>query len=332
MRNYLQIFNDTLGPMGFDIVEGYDAAKRPYGGDDHGWPLELPECKFTEKTLVVIHFPDFVTIDEDGFCLELDKIEKFYGKNSHRVLITHWTHDLEKFHNGSLNFIKFSNHNVETSVQLRERFDEWKHILDQPRPYAWQCLNGRICAHRRIAVDILKDFENGWVSLGMDIPLPQHPYDCYPGTENHPGTENDDNFIMLDYVYGSTAVNIVTETQFYQPTGIVTEKTFHALIAEQIPIIIGYKGIVEHCRQMGFDMFDDLVDHSYDTIPGPERIHAAIELNRDLIQGKIDLAPYKQRLQRNREYVLWGLIDKMQADFVADARKLADKLLPRYAP
>jgi hypothetical protein len=112
----------------------------------------------------------------------------------------------------------------------------------------------------------------------------------------------------------------------------VTEKTFHALIAEQIPIIIGYKGIVEHCRQMGFDMFDDLVDHSYDTIPGPERIHAAIELNRDLIQGKIDLAPYKQRLQRNREYVLWGLIDKMQADFVADARKLADKLLPRYAP
>jgi hypothetical protein len=181
-------------------------------------------------------------------------------------------------------------------------------------------------------VDILKDFDNGWMSLGMDVPLPKHPYDGYPGTENHPGTENDDNFIMLDYVYGSTAVNIVTETQFYQLTGIVTEKTFHALMAEQIPIIIGYKGIVEHCRQMGFDMFDDLVDHSYDTVPGPERIHAAIELNRDLIQGKIDLAPYKQRLQRNREYVLWGLIDKMQADFVADARKLADKLLPRYAP
>jgi len=83
---------------------------------------------------------------------------------------------------------------------------------------------------------------------------------------------------------------------------------------------------------MGFDMFDDLVDNSYDTVDGANRITAAIERNRYLIQGKIDLAPYKQRLQRNREYVLWGLIDKMQADFVADARKLADKLLPRYTP
>jgi hypothetical protein len=61
-----------------------------------------------------------------------------------------------------------------------------------------------------------------------------------------------------------------------------------------------------------------------------ERISAAIELNRDLIAGKIDLAPYKQRLRRNREYVLWELIDKMQLDFIADARQLAKKTLPAH--
>jgi hypothetical protein len=79
---------------------------------------------------------------------------------------------------------------------------------------------------------------------------------------------------------------------------------------------------------MGIDMFDDLVNNSYDTIDGVERIQAAIELNQDLIAGRIDLAPYKARLQRNREYVLWSLVDKMHLDFIADARQLAKKILP----
>ena len=323
--NFGHFFNETLGPMGFDIVSALGAVQRPYG-DEAGWPLALPKTEFTEKTLVIVHFPDFITLRADGSCVELEQVEKFYGTNANQVLVTYWTHDLDKFYNGPLNLIRFSNHNLGTSIELRDRFDEWKHILDQPRTYAWQCLNGRICAHRQIAANLLKSFDNGWLSLGMEIPLPTHPYNGYPGCEN------DDNFIALDYIYGSTAVNIVTETQFFQHTGIVTEKTFHAWMAEQIPIVIGHKGIVEHCRQMGFDMFDDLVDNSYDTVDGANRITAAIERNQYLIQGKIDLAPYKQRLQSNREYVLWGLIDKMQADFVADARKLADKLLPRYTP
>lgn len=324
--NFAHFFNQTLGPMGFDIVNGLGSVKRPYGGDELGWPLELPSCEFTEKTLVIIHFPDFATIDHTGRCVELNQIEKFYGENANRVLITHWTHDLERYHQGRLNFIRFSSHNLETSLQLRDRFDEWKHILDQPRPYAWQCLNGRICPHRRLAVEQMKKFTNGWLSLGMEIPLPQHPYNGYPGCEN------DDNFIALSYIYGTTAVNIVTETQFYQPTGIVTEKTFHAWMAEQVPIIIGHPGIVEHCRQMGFDMFDDLVDNSYDLVVGSNRLAAAIERNQDLIQGNIDLAPYKQRLRRNREWALWGIVDKMQADFISQARVLADRLLPGYAP
>lgn len=323
--NFAQFFNETLGPMGFDIVSAVGAVQRPYG-NEAGWPLELPHTEFTEKTLVIVHFPDFITLRDDGTCVELEQVEKFYGDNAHRVLITYWTHDLDKYYHGPMNLIRFSNHNLGTSIELRDRFDEWKHILDQPRPYAWQCLNGRICAHRQQTVDLLKNFSNGWLSLGMDIPLPHHPYNGYPGCEN------DDNFIALDYIYGSTAVNIVTETQFFPLTGIVTEKTFHAWMAEQVPIIIGHRGIVEHCRQMGFDMFDDLVDNSYDTIDGPDRIRAAIELNQDLIQGKIDLLPYKYRLQRNREHVLWGLPDRMEREFVIQARALADRLLPAYSP
>ena len=319
--NFLQFFNETMSSVGFDNAHAPYTVKRPYSPET-GWPLELNKIQFNEKTLGQIHFPDFITLRSDGSCVELEQIEKFYGANANQMLVTHWTHDLDRFYTGPINLIRFSNHNLDTIVSLRNRFDEWKHILDQPRPRAWQCLNGRICTHRQITADMLQAFDNGWLSLGTHIPLPEHAYDRYPGCEN------DDNFIALGYIYGSTAVNIVTETQFFEPTGIVTEKTLHAVLAEQVPIVIGHKGIVEHCREMGFDMFDDLVNNSYDAVDGVARIQAAIELNRDLIAGRIDLSPYKARLRCNREYALWGLVDKMQADFAHNARQLAKKLLP----
>ncbi len=96
--------------------------------------------------------------------------------------------------------------------------------------------------------------------------------------------------------------------------------------------MIGHQGIVDQCRRMGFDMFDDLVDNSYDTMPNESRAEMALMLNEDLIRGKIDLSPYRNRLERQREYVLWGLPDRMEREFITQARALADRLLPAYTP
>jgi hypothetical protein len=133
-------------------------------------------------------------------------------------------------------------------------------------------------------------------------------------------------------VYGSSPVNIVNETEYFSVTGIVTEKTLLAIASEQIPIVIGHKGIVDQCRRMGFDMFDDLVDTSYEEFDYLDRVEQAILRNKDLIQGNIDLAPYKHRLERNREYLLYGLPDRMEREFVIQAQALADRLLPGYGP
>lgn len=43
-----------------------------------------------------------------------------------------------------------------------------------------------------------------------------------------------------------------------------TEKTAKAFLMNQIPLIIAAPGMVEVLRDLGFDMFDDIVDHSYD--------------------------------------------------------------------
>jgi hypothetical protein len=327
--NFAHFINQTLGPMGFDLVTRYQVTCGDYHPDT-GWSLNLPVTEFTPKTLVILHFTDFITF-RDGRWIELEAIERFYGEHCGQVLVTYWTADLDKFYSGPLNLIKFSNHNYDICNEFAAKFSEWRHILTQSRTHAWQCLNGRICGNRSQVAYMLKNWgdNNSWLSLGTEIPLPEHDYSNYFGCENYP------NFLNLSYVYSSAAVNVVTETEYFAVTGIVTEKTLMAFAAEQIPIVIGHPGIVEHCRRMGFDMFDDLVDTSYDNISndlGLERAEQALIRNRDLIQGRIDLTPYRARLERNREHMLWGLPDRMERDFVVRAQALADQLLPAYTP
>jgi hypothetical protein len=167
---------------------------------------------------------------------------------------------------------------------------------------------------------ILQNWSNGMLSYNDRIPLSEWAYSTYPGTEN------EDNFIRLINVYGSCSVNIVTETQYDSAPGIITEKTIMAILAEQIPIVIGYPGIVADCKELGFDMFDDVVDTSYDQLPNEIRAEQAILRNQDLIQGHIDLSPYQKRLRAQREFLLNDYPIIMDIRFQRDCEQLISKL------
>jgi hypothetical protein len=127
-------------------------------------------------------------------------------------------------------------------------------------------------------------------------------------------------------IYAKCQVNIVTETQYDEPPGIVSEKTLMAMIAQQVPIVIGHQGIVQDCRELGFDMFDDLVDTSYDSMPNDIRVEQAIIKNQDLILGKINLAPYQERLQKQRSFLLDEFVTGTQQRYIQDVEQLAKKL------
>jgi hypothetical protein len=122
-------------------------------------------------------------------------------------------------------------------------------------------------------------------------------------------------------------VNIVTETQYDDRPGVISEKTLQAMIAKQIPIVIGHPGVVQSCQELGFDMFEDLVDTSYDWLPNDQRVEVALELNRELILGNRDLAPYQERLQRQQDFVLDMYPKWIRANFVRQAQSCASKIL-----
>lgn len=313
--DYTEFFYQTFTNLGFD-VRGVWNAFDPIYNSDTGWPLKLPLIEFSPTTVLIMHFQDFVTF-KDNKILELETLEQTYGSQANQIVVTHMNHGLEKIYNGPVNLIEYSNHNCREMTRLRARWSECETVIDQPKTMAWQCLNGRMCPHRRRAIDILRNWDNGWLSYGPNIPLPVWDYSTYRGTEN------DENFIRLLPVYGTAAVNIVTETQYDYRPGVICEKTLFAMVAQQIPILIGYPGIIADCKDMGFDMFDDVVDTSYDWLPNDQRVEQAILRNQDLIQGRIDISHLKSRLQAQSNRVLHFTEDYYRANFITQARKLA---------
>ena len=316
--NYSQLFTNTLKKLKFDVHIEPNTFTPPYHPEP-GWLLKLPEINWKANSLLVLHFQDFVTITDQGI-IELDKVHDHYGEHADRVLVTHMHPGLEKVYHGPVNLIEFSSHNYREIHRMRDCWDDWRHVVEQPKTQPWQCLNGRKCRHRQQVASILSQWGGGMLSYGTDIPLPEWDYGTYRGTENN------ENFIRLAAVYGSCAVNIVTETLYDPVPGLFCEKTLFAMLAEQIPIVIGYPGIVADCKELGFDMFDDVVDTSYDQLPNDVRAINAVKLNQDLIQGHIDLSPYRQRLHAQREFLLDDYPTIMEIRFQRDCERLISKL------
>jgi hypothetical protein len=109
------------------------------------------------------------------------------------------------------------------------------------------------------------------------------------------------NFVKkLLPVYETTVVEIVTETTSLERTTQLTEKFVHSVLGKCFPIIIGTYRNVELYRRMGYDMFDDIIDHSYDYEPNPfYRLKMAIDLNMDILTNqKMAASLYYENLQR----------------------------------
>ena len=71
--------------------------------------------------------------------------------------------------------------------------------------------------------------------------------------------------IATEECFTNCYINIITETYFDSPEIHITEKSFRSFYFMQLPIFIAtYKHVLHLRKRFGFDMFDDLIDHSYD--------------------------------------------------------------------
>lgn len=316
--DYSVFFRKTFEQLGFDVVGVWNVFDPPYDWT-LGWPCKLPNVDFGTNTVLIMYLQDRVTVVNQQV-VELEKIAAHYGDNAKKIVAVHMHPGLDEIYSGPVKLIEFSNHNYELMNNLR-KLQTWQHIPRTLKTLSWQCLNGRTSLHRQRAVDIVAQWPNGIVSYCDKIPLQEWAYDTYRGTTN------EENFVRLAKVYGSCAVNIVTETVYDEFPGLYSEKTLLAFLAHQIPLMIAAPRMVEKLRLQGFDMFDDIIDHSYDLQANDVRVEVALESNKKTILRLCNTEHLDSRLSANRELALSILPNWYQTNFENRAREIAQQLL-----
>lgn len=96
---------------------------------------------------------------------------------------------------------------------------------------------------------------------------------------------NSSNFTNhLSGLYSKSLVELVNSTIWYpDQSAILCEKYLHTVYGKNLPLIVGAKNTVSFIRSLGFDVFDDLIDHSYDAIDDPvTRLITALDSNKRL--------------------------------------------------
>lgn len=121
-------------------------------------------------------------------------------------------------------------------------------------------------------------------------------------------TDRVKEFDIANPEFHSCLFNIAAETSSQSEANwrsvFLTEKTWKAIMQRQIPIWYGVPGLVEHVRSLGFDTFDDILDHHYDAIQDETQRHQSVfdlivQLNQQYSLG--DCQTLRQQLQPRLE-------------------------------
>ena len=151
---------------------------------------------------------------------------------------------------------------------------EWS---DAPKNKLFTCLNGEPRTHRIFMYKTLLDrdlLEYGYVTFNSNIKksisvstkdgeiiqnyitLPQRLLD---------ESNFESKFGLHTPLSKQSYIEVVTESH-HNSLPFKTEKCVKPFYNLQFPIILGHHGIVDDLRKMDFDMFDDIIDHSYDKV------------------------------------------------------------------
>lgn len=113
----------------------------------------------------------------------------------------------------------------------------------------------------------------------------------------------------LNDLFSTSSVSLITESARFELGAVFTEKTAYAVLGLTLPIWIGGYRPAATWQRMGFDIFEDVIDHSYqDYNTLFERCYYAFANNLELLTNKAQTAKLRQqllpRLEKNRDLLL----------------------------
>jgi len=107
-------------------------------------------------------------------------------------------------------------------------------------------------------------------------------------------------------MFTSTAVSVITSATFWEFGCTLDEKYLNAIYAGTIPLCDAY-GFIDTVKRIGFDVFDDIVDTSYQYEPNSVlRTWNMFEKNRHLLTNGLEYVnrpDIQERMLKNYEFV-----------------------------
>lgn len=221
-----------------------------------------------------------------------------------------------KPYNVGLLRINIDNHGARLPIN---NYDEWKswYALNSPQPVEFSVVqdNKLRCGYQRLEQRL------------QDLPDDSSYLPGFPKS-----LDNYKNFdVSLRNLYKNAVLEIVNETVFVDRGVIVSEKYLNTVMGFVFPIIIGNPGTVQYLRNLGLDMFDDVVNHDYDEqVESVYRAFLAVENNLNLLSNPEVARDYwlqcYNRFKQNYDYVKHDLAKKCQDQFDADLRQVLQSL------
>jgi hypothetical protein len=143
-------------------------------------------------------------------------------------------------------------------------------------------------------------------------------------------TDRVQEFDVSNTLFHRCLFNIVAETSSQTEANwrsvFLTEKTWKAIMQRQIPIWYGVPGLVKQVRALGFDTFDDIVDHEYDTITDEAQRHQTVFALIDQINQQHNLA-HCQELRQQLRPRLEANFEQLLTYFRTNRRQVSNAIL-----
>jgi hypothetical protein len=97
---------------------------------------------------------------------------------------------------------------------------------------------------------------------------------------------------FLKPIYENIGIEIITGTHFFEKNPVLSEKEIQSVYAKNFPIYINGPGMSKEMKELfDIDIFEDIIDHSYDEIANHfERLSTAIDRNTHLLDGSTNIS------------------------------------------
>lgn len=252
---------------------------------EDGWAIEYPthpdiNLKDPDYRLFIV-LQDMLTFKPDSALPnELVAIHDHYeslGVDLKQIVVLVWNHGVADtwtlMRPNSIQVIEFSPWQYNTALDYKNCWAKVQKICDKRNPQFVAVVPNRIAKPHRI--DTYNDLKDNPL---MNVSLQQRGIELkYPGkTFKDYDYNNAENLLSIGRNYQDAWMAVVCESQYYEFRGIITEKTYNAIVTMTPFILIGSKKLCYHLEHQGFKTYPSLGGMNYDWQDNDKRRHIAL--------------------------------------------------------